>query len=84
MAWTLRIRILGEDKPRIFNISDDHQKLVTRYGMGEPQEHATTVEKVGKQIWKKVLEEEAYMQVVEGKCIIIPAGKILEIEVSKE
>jgi hypothetical protein len=81
MAWTLRIRVLGEDPPKTFDIADDDERLVTLYKAGHPQEYATTVEKVGEQIWKKVLESGAYIDVNEGRGIIIPADKILEIEV---
>ena len=84
MSWMLRIKILGEDKPKSFEVAEDDKRLVTLYGAGEPQEYANTVEKVGEQIWKKVLENGAYMGTVEGRGIIIPAEKILEIEVSRE
>ena len=83
MSWTLRIRVLGGDPPKTFNIVNDDQRLVTLYQAGQPQEYATTVEKVGEQIWKKVLEEGAYIDVVEGRGIVIPADKILEIEIRK-
>ncbi|MGO9121740.1 MAG: hypothetical protein ACLQPD_29535 [Desulfomonilaceae bacterium] len=81
MSWTLRIRVLGADPPKTFNIADDDQRLVTLYQAGRPQEYATTVEKVGEQIWKKVLEDGAYIDVMEGRGIVIPVDKILEIEV---
>jgi hypothetical protein len=38
---------------------------------------------VGEQIWKKVLEDGAYIDVIEGRGIIIPADKILEIEIRR-
>ena len=62
MAWTLRIRVLGEDPPKTFNIADDDERLVTLYKAGRPQEYATTAEKVGEQVWKKVLEHGAYLR----------------------
>jgi hypothetical protein len=74
---------LGEDPPKIFSIADDDGRLVTLYKAGQPQEYATTVEKVGEQIWKKVLEDGAYIDVIEGRGIIIPADKILETEVRR-
>ncbi len=83
MSWTLRIRVLGGDPPKTFNIADDDQRLVTLYQAGHPQEYATTVEKVGEQIWKKVVEDGAYIDVIEERGIVIPADKILEIEVRK-
>jgi len=83
MSWTLRIRVLGEDPPKTFEIPDYDERLVTLYKAGSPQEYATAVEKVGERIWKKVLEEGAYIDVVEGREIVIPADKILEIEVRK-
>jgi hypothetical protein len=83
MSWTLRIRVLGGDPPKTFNIADNDQRLVTLYQAGHPQEYATTVEKVGEQIWKKVLEDGAYIDVTEGRGIVIPADKILEIEIRR-
>jgi len=83
MPWTLRIRVLGEDPPKIFDIADDDKRLITLYKAGHPQEYATTVEKVGEQIWKKVLEDGAYIDVIEGRGIILPADKILEIEIRR-
>ena len=81
MSWTLRIRVLGAAPPKTFNVADDDQRLVTLYQAGHPQEYATTVEKVGEQIWKKVVEDGAYIDVTEGRGIVVPADKILEIEV---
>ena len=83
MSWTLRIRVSGGDPPKTFNIVNDDPRLVTLYQAGHAQKYATTVENVGEQIWKKVLEEGAYIDVVEGRGIVIPADKILEIEVRK-
>jgi hypothetical protein len=83
MPWTLRIRVLGEDPPKIFDIADDDKRLVTLYKAGHPQEYASTVEKVGEQIWKKLLEDGAYIDVIEGRGIVIPVDKILEIEVRR-
>ncbi|MGB6064640.1 MAG: hypothetical protein WBG50_07505 [Desulfomonilaceae bacterium] len=83
MAWTLRIKVLGEDPPKIFDIADDDKRLVTLYKAGHPLEYASTAEKVGEQIWKKVLQDGAYIDVAEERGIIIPADKILEIEVRK-
>ena len=81
MAWTLRIRVLGEAPPKSFDVPDDDERLVTLYKAGYPQEHATTAQMVAEQIWKKILENGAYIDVSEGRGIIIPADKILEIEV---
>ncbi len=81
MSWTLRIRVLGEDPPKTFDVAENDERLVTLYKAGHPQEYATTVEKVAQQIWKKVLEDGAYIDVIEGRGIIIPADRILEIEV---
>jgi hypothetical protein len=36
---------------------------------------------VGQQIWNKALEDGAYIDVSEGRGIVIPADKILETEV---
>lgn len=83
MSWTLRIRITGESQSKIFDVPENDERLATLWGAGEPQEYANTVEEVGEQIWKKVRDNGAYMQVVEGRNIIIPADKILGIEVSK-
>jgi hypothetical protein len=83
MSWIVRLRVLGEDPPKIFDIAEDDERLVTLYKAGLPQEYATTVEKVGAQIWKKVLEDGAYIDVIEGRGLIIPADKILEIEVRR-
>jgi|GEM_PF-2945178 len=83
MSWILRIRVLGEDPPKTFDIADDDQRLVTIYRAGFPQEYATTVEKVVEQIWKKVLEDGAYIDVIEERGVVIPLDKILEIEVRK-
>jgi hypothetical protein len=83
MSWTLRIRVLGGDPPKTFNIADDDQRLVTLYQAGHPQEYATTVEKVGEQIWKKVLQDGAYIDVMEGRGFVIHADKILEIEIRR-
>ncbi len=81
MLWTIRIRVLGGDPPKTFEIADNDERLVTLYKAGQPQEYATAVEKVGEQIWKKVLEDGAYIDIIEGRGIIIPADKILEIEI---
>ncbi len=81
MSWALRIRVLGGEPSKIFNVADDDQRLVTLYQAGHAQEYATTVEKAGEQIWKKVLEDGAYIDVMEERGIIIPADKILEIEI---
>lgn len=83
MPWTLRIRVLGEDPPKIFEIADNDERLVTLSKAGRPEEYATTAEKVGKQIWKKVLEDGAYIDVSEGRGMVIPAGQILEIEIRR-
>ena len=83
MAWTLRIRALGEDPPKTFDIADDDKRLVTLYKAGHPQEYATAAAKVAEQIWKKVLQDGAYIDVAEDRGIIIPADIILEIEVKK-
>jgi hypothetical protein len=37
MSWTLRIRLLGGDQPKIFNSADDG--LVTFYQAGHPEEY---------------------------------------------
>ncbi len=70
-----------QDPPKTFDVAENDERLVTLYKAGHPQEYATSVEKVGEQIWKKVLEDGAYIDVIEGRGIIIPADKILEIEV---
>ena len=70
MSWMLRIRVLGADPPKTFNIANDDQRLVTLYKAGHPQDYATTVKKVAEQIWKKVLEDGAYIDVMEGRLIV--------------
>jgi hypothetical protein len=70
MSWTLRIRVSGGDGPKTFNIAHDDQRLVTLYQAGHPQEYATTVGKAGEQIWKKVVEDGAYIDVMEGRLIV--------------
>jgi hypothetical protein len=80
MPWTLRIKVLGENPPKMFDMADDDERLVTLYKAGHPQEYATTVEDAGEQIWKKVSKSVAYIGVIEGRGIIIPADKILEID----
>ena len=83
MPWKIIVTVRGVSTPEIFDIDDHDKRLVTFFGAGEPQEWATTVEDVEKQIWKEVRKIGAYTQVVESIGITIPLDKIMKIEISK-